>query len=122
MFLTMQLRVACELQRCHSSLRLQANINFKKILLSQKICAVSFGATSIKILILVVYKPLPLWRNSIMSNATKLYNLLLNAFLNTATQDWCRNSDHLPILLTVTLSPIFRPNERPPSTNFQKAR
>ena len=31
-------------------------------------------------------------------------------------------SDHLPILLTVPLSPVFRPNERPPSFNFQKAR
>ena len=31
-------------------------------------------------------------------------------------------SDHLPILLSVYLSPAFRPNERPPSFNFQKAR
>ena len=31
-------------------------------------------------------------------------------------------SDHLPILLSITLSPVFRPNERPPSFNFQKAR
>ena len=31
-------------------------------------------------------------------------------------------SDHLPILLTVHLSPAFRPNERSPSFNFQKAR
>ena len=31
-------------------------------------------------------------------------------------------SDHLPILLSIPLSPIFRPNERPPSFNFQKAR
>ena len=31
-------------------------------------------------------------------------------------------SDHLPILLTIPLSPVFRPNERPPSFNFQKAR
>ena len=31
-------------------------------------------------------------------------------------------SDHLPILLSVPLSPVFRPNERPPSFNFQKAR
>ena len=31
-------------------------------------------------------------------------------------------SDHLPILLSVLLSPVFRPNERPPSYNFQKAR
>ena len=31
-------------------------------------------------------------------------------------------SDHLPILLTVPLSPVFRPNERPPSFNFHKAR
>ena len=30
-------------------------------------------------------------------------------------------SDHLPILLSVTLSSVFRPNERPPSFNFQKA-
>ena len=30
-------------------------------------------------------------------------------------------SDHLPILLFVSLSPVFRPNERPPSFNFQKA-
>ena len=30
-------------------------------------------------------------------------------------------SDHLPILLPVPLSPVFRPNERPPSFNFQKA-
>ena len=29
--------------------------------------------------------------------------------------------DHLPILLCVPLSPIFHPNERPPSFNFQKA-
>ena len=31
-------------------------------------------------------------------------------------------SDHLPILLSVHLSPVFHPNERPPSFNFQKAR
>ena len=31
-------------------------------------------------------------------------------------------SDHLPILLSVPLSPIYPPNERPPSFNFQKAR
>ena len=30
-------------------------------------------------------------------------------------------SDHLSILLSVPLSPVFRPNERPPSFNFQKA-
>ena len=30
-------------------------------------------------------------------------------------------SDHLPILLSVPLSPIFCPNKRPPSFNFQKA-
>ena len=30
-------------------------------------------------------------------------------------------SDHLPILLSGPLSPIFRPNKRPPSFNFQKA-
>ena len=30
-------------------------------------------------------------------------------------------SDHLPILLSIFLSPVFRPNERPPSFNFQKA-
>ena len=29
--------------------------------------------------------------------------------------------DHLPILLSIPLSPVFRPNERPPSFNFQKA-
>ena len=31
-------------------------------------------------------------------------------------------SDHLPILLTVPLSPAYRPNQRTPSSNFQKAR
>ena len=31
-------------------------------------------------------------------------------------------SDHLPILLSVPLSPVFRPSERPPSFDFQKAR
>ena len=31
-------------------------------------------------------------------------------------------SDHLPILLSIPLSPVFRPNEHPPSFNFQKAR
>ena len=30
-------------------------------------------------------------------------------------------SDHLPILLIVSLSPVFRPNERLPSVNFRKA-
>ena len=30
-------------------------------------------------------------------------------------------SNHLPILLSIPLSPVFRPNERPPSFNFQKA-
>ena len=30
-------------------------------------------------------------------------------------------SDHLTILLSIPLSPVFRPNERPPSFNFQKA-
>ena len=30
-------------------------------------------------------------------------------------------SDHLPILLTIPLSQVFRPNERPPSFNCQKA-
>ena len=32
------------------------------------------------------------------------------------------SSDHLPIPLTIPLSPVFRPNERPPFFNFQKAR
>ena len=31
-------------------------------------------------------------------------------------------SDHLPILLSVPLSPVFRPNDRPPTFNFHKAR
>ena len=31
-------------------------------------------------------------------------------------------SDHLPILLSVPLYPVFRSKERPPSFNFQKAR
>ena len=31
-------------------------------------------------------------------------------------------SDHLPILLSVPLSTVFRPNDRPPSFKFQKAR
>ena len=31
-------------------------------------------------------------------------------------------SDHLPVLLSIPLSPAFGPNERPPSFNFQKAR
>ena len=31
-------------------------------------------------------------------------------------------SDHLPILLSIPLSPVYRPNEHPPSFNFQKAR
>ena len=31
-------------------------------------------------------------------------------------------SDHLPILLSIPLSPVFRPNQRPPSFNFHKAR
>ena len=31
-------------------------------------------------------------------------------------------SDHLPILLSIPLSPVFQPNECPPSFNFQKAR
>ena len=31
-------------------------------------------------------------------------------------------SDHLPILLSSPLSPVFCPNERPSSFNFQKAR
>ena len=31
-------------------------------------------------------------------------------------------SDHLPILLSIPRSPVFCPNERPPSFNFQKAR
>ena len=31
-------------------------------------------------------------------------------------------SDHLPILLSVPLFPVFRLNQRPPSFNFQKAR
>ena len=31
-------------------------------------------------------------------------------------------SGHLPIFLSAPLSPVFRPNERPPSFNFQNAR
>ena len=31
-------------------------------------------------------------------------------------------SDHLPILLSIPLSPVYRPNERPSSFNFQVAR
>ena len=31
-------------------------------------------------------------------------------------------SDHLPILLSISISPVFCPNERPLSFNFQKAR
>ena len=30
-------------------------------------------------------------------------------------------SDHLPILISAPLSPVYRSNERPPSFNFQKA-
>ena len=37
-----------------------------------------------------------------------------------ALQD--QGSDHLPIFLSITLSPVYRPNERPLSFNFQKAR
>ena len=33
-----------------------------------------------------------------------------------------QGSDHQPILLSVPLSPAFRPNKRPPSFNFPKAR
>ena len=32
------------------------------------------------------------------------------------------SSNHLPNLLTLMLSPVSRPNERPPFFNFQKAR
>ena len=32
------------------------------------------------------------------------------------------DADHLPILLTAHLSPVFYPNKRPPSFSFQKAR
>ena len=32
------------------------------------------------------------------------------------------SSDHLPILLTVPLSPVYRPNKRLPSLNFRQAR
>ena len=31
-------------------------------------------------------------------------------------------ADHLPILLPILLSTVFRPNKRPPSFNFQKSR
>ena len=31
-----------------------------------------------------------------------------------------QGSDHLPILLSIPLSPVFHPNEDPPSFNFQK--
>ena len=31
------------------------------------------------------------------------------------------DSDHLPILLTIPLPPVFHPNDHPPSFNFQKA-
>ena len=31
------------------------------------------------------------------------------------------DSDHLPILLSIPLSPVYHPNKRPPSFNFQKA-
>ena len=31
-------------------------------------------------------------------------------------------SDYLPIYLSLSLSPVFRPNERPPFFNFQGAR
>ena len=31
-------------------------------------------------------------------------------------------SDHIPILQSLPLSAVFRPNERPPSFNFQKDR
>ena len=34
------------------------------------------------------------------------------------TCSWDLGSDQLSILLTVPLSPVFRPNERPPSLNF----
>ena len=30
-------------------------------------------------------------------------------------------SDHLPILLSVPITPAYHPNERPPTFNFQKA-
>ena len=48
-----------------------------------------------------------------------LFSLALSC-LWEVLQNLCSN--HLPILLTVPLSPVFRPNERLPSFNFQKAR
>ena len=48
-----------------------------------------------------------------------LSSLVLSCFCEVL-QDL--GSDHLPILLSVPLSLVFRPNELPPSFNFQKAR
>ena len=47
-----------------------------------------------------------------------LFSLALSCFCEVH-QNLC--SDHLPILLTVPLSPVFRPNERLTSLNLQKA-
>ena len=48
-----------------------------------------------------------------------LFSLALSCFWEVL-QDL--GSDYLPILLSIPLSPVSRPNERPPSFNFQKAR
>ena len=54
-----------------------------------------------------------------------LTSLLLSLFSLALSCSWevLQNlgSDHLPILLTVPLSLVFRPNDRLPSLNFQKA-
>ena len=48
-----------------------------------------------------------------------LFSLALSCF-SEVLQNLCSN--HLPILLTVPLSPVFRPNKRLPSFNFRKVR
>ena len=70
----------------------------------------SFWGTSIAITPFGTQKILP-------ALAGRKYSI--GSSLLTWVQDL--GSDHLPILLTVPLSPVFCPNERPSSFNFQKA-
>ena len=67
--------------------------------------------------------PTLFYRSSASRSSTGIFFALFSLFLSCSwkvLQDL--GSDHVPILLTVPLSPFFRPNERPPSFDFEKAR
>ena len=78
----------------------------------------------------LLWPPPPQWLWHTHPSPSLLWQSLLswNLFYPTSLALSCSwevlqdlGSDHLPVNLSIPLSPVFRPKERPPSFNFQKA-